>query len=159
LCYVSSKLLPSGLGLVGATLMALASLHPRTMPDAQPDANSSLVCLAFLAPTLRLQSCITCSPWGPPVRLLSEKHGFFFRQLLQKYKYLLFNSLTAKCIPAGTKNSLSEDFLLASHKHPHHDEPFPPSSAMVLMEEHTPPREPLCKGLDEATVEGFYQNQ
>jgi hypothetical protein len=38
-----------------------------------------------------------------------------------------FNSLTSKCVPAGTKNSRSEDFLLAkhtSHKHPHHDEPF-----------------------------------
>ena len=35
LCYVSSKILPSGLGLVGATLVALASLHPRTMPDAR----------------------------------------------------------------------------------------------------------------------------
>jgi hypothetical protein len=38
------------------------------------------------------------------------------------------NSLTDKCVPAGTKNSLSsEDFLLVkhtSHKHPHHDEPF-----------------------------------
>ena len=37
------------------------------------------------------------------------------------------NSLTAKCVPAGTKNSRSEDFLLAkhtSHKHPHHDVPF-----------------------------------
>ena len=27
--------LPSGLGLVGATLVALASLHPRTVPDAR----------------------------------------------------------------------------------------------------------------------------
>jgi hypothetical protein len=26
------------------------------------------------------------------------------------------NSLTPKCILAGTKNSLSEDFLLAKHK-------------------------------------------
>jgi hypothetical protein len=37
------------------------------------------------------------------------------------------NSLTPKCIPAGMKNSHSEDFLLVqhtSHKHPHHDEPF-----------------------------------
>jgi hypothetical protein len=39
----------------------------------------------------------------------------------------LVNSLTAKCVPTGTKNSRSEDFLLAkhtSHKHPHHDVPF-----------------------------------
>ena len=38
-----------------------------------------------------------------------------------------FNSLTPKCVPAGTKNSCSEDFLLAkhtSHKHPHLDETF-----------------------------------
>ena len=34
-CYVSSKILPSGLGLVGATLVALALLYPRTMPDAR----------------------------------------------------------------------------------------------------------------------------
>ena len=87
------------------------------MPE--PDPNSSLVCLAFLARTLRLQSCIiTCSPWGPPVRLLSKKHGIFFRQLLQKYKYLLFNSLTAKCIPAETKISLSEDFVLCLQQTP-----------------------------------------
>ena len=26
------------------------------------------------------------------------------------------NSLTPTCVPAGTKNSLSEDFLLAKHK-------------------------------------------
>jgi hypothetical protein len=35
--------------------------------------------------------------------------------------------LTPKCVPAGTKNSQKEDFLLAkhtSHKHPHHDKPF-----------------------------------
>jgi hypothetical protein len=54
--------------------------------------------------------------------------------------------------------SLSEDFLLAkhtSHKHPHHDGAVFPSSGMVLMEEHTPPREPLRKGLDEAAIEGF----
>ena len=44
----------------------------------------------------------------------------------------LFNSLTAKCVPAGTKNSSSEDFLLAkhtSHKHPYHDEPFSSQAA------------------------------
>ena len=54
-------------------------------------------------------------------------------------------SLTAKSVPAGTKNSRSEGFLLAkllkhtAHKHPHHDGAVSPSSAMFLMEEHTPP--------------------
>ena len=54
----------------------------------------------------------------------------------------VIKGLTAKCVPAGTKNSLSEDFLLAkhtSHKHPHHDEPFSPLAAWFLMEEHTSP--------------------
>jgi hypothetical protein len=45
-----------------------------------------------------------------------------------------FNSLTAQCIPAGTK--LAKHTL---HKHPHHDGAVSPSSGMVLMEEHTPP--------------------
>ena len=55
---------------------------------------------------------------------------------------LAFNSLTSTCVPAGTKNSRSEDFLLAkhtSHKHPHHDEPFSHLASMVSMDEHTPP--------------------
>ncbi len=42
------------------------------------------------------------------------------------------NGLTAKCVPAGMKNSLLEDVLLAkhtSHKHPHHDEPSSPLAA------------------------------
>jgi hypothetical protein len=50
---------------------------------------------------------------------------------VDKFEYAsgnkVINSLTAKCVPAGTKNSRSEDFLLAkhtSHKHPHHDVPF-----------------------------------
>jgi hypothetical protein len=46
----------------------------------------------------------------------------------------VINSLTAKCVPAGTKNSLSDDFLLAklsSHKHPHHDEPFSPLASWI----------------------------
>jgi hypothetical protein len=38
------------------------------------------------------------------------------------------NRLTPNCVPAGTKNSRLEDFLLAKHashnKHSHHDEPF-----------------------------------
>jgi len=46
--------------------------------------------------------------------------------------FQILNSLTANCVPAGTKNSLSKDFLLAkhtSHKHPNHDEPFSPPAA------------------------------
>ena len=68
------------------------------------------------------------------------------------------NSLTSKCVLAGTKNSLSEDFLLAKHKdtnHPHHDGVVFLSSGMVLMDERTHPREPTRKGLEEAVVEGF----
>ena len=48
------------------------------------------------------------------------------------------NSLTPKSVPAGTKNSRSEGFLLAkllkhtAHKHPHHDGAVSPSSAMVF---------------------------
>ena len=55
------------------------------------------------------------------------------------------NSLTAKSVPAGTKNSHSEGFLLekhlkhTAHNHHHHDAAVCPSSGMVLMEEHTPP--------------------
>jgi hypothetical protein len=45
------------------------------------------------------------------------------------YYFLIafINSSTPKCVPAGTKNSRLEDFLLSkqiSQKHPHHDEPF-----------------------------------
>ena len=70
----------------------------------------------------------------------------------------VINSLTAKCVAAGTKNSLSEDFLLAklsSHKHPHHDEPFSPLASWVPWMNIPHPQEPLWKGLDEATIEGF----
>ena len=52
----------------------------------------------------------------------------------------LFNSFTSKCVLAETKKSQSEGFWLAkhtAHKHPHHDEPFPPPSGMVLIDEHT----------------------
>ncbi len=57
----------------------------------------------------------------------------------------LLNSLDAKSVLAGTKNSRSEDFLLAKqlkhtvHKHHHHDGAISPSSAMVLIDEHTRP--------------------
>jgi hypothetical protein len=63
------------------------------------------------------------------------------------------------CIPAGTENSLSEDFLLAkhtSHKHPHHDEPLSPLASWFPWINIPHPREPLRKGLeDEAAIEGF----
>jgi hypothetical protein len=55
------------------------------------------------------------------------------------------NSLAAKSVPAGTKNSRSEGCLLAkhlqhtAHKHHHHDGAIFPSSAMVLLDERTPP--------------------
>jgi hypothetical protein len=68
------------------------------------------------------------------------------------------NSLTAKCVPAGTKNSLLEDFLLAKHtsnKHPHHDEPFSPLASWFPWMNISHPWEPLWKGLDEAAIEGF----
>ena len=48
------------------------------------------------------------------------------------------NSLTAKSVPTGTKNSHAEGFLLAKHKHSHHDGAISPSSGMVLMD--TPDR-------------------
>jgi hypothetical protein len=49
----------------------------------------------------------------------------------QKVKKVI-NSLTAKSVPAGTKNSRSEGFLLAKHKDtiiPTMMEPFSPPSA------------------------------
>jgi hypothetical protein len=55
---------------------------------------------------------------------------------------MLVNSLTPKCVPEGTKNSRSEEFLLAKHtvhNHPHHDGAVFPSSGMVLMDENTAP--------------------
>ena len=61
------------------------------------------------------------------------------------HPYYWLNSLTAKSVPAGTKNSHSEGFLLekhlkhTAHNHHHHDAAVCPSSGMVLMEEHTPP--------------------
>jgi hypothetical protein len=77
----------------------------------------------------------------------------FFRSLSP------LNSFTAKSILAGTKNSRSEEFLLAmhtAHKHLHHDEAVCLSSSIISMAENTPhPRKPMRKGLDEAAVKGF----
>jgi len=68
------------------------------------------------------------------------------------------NSLTANCVPAVMKNSLSEDFLLenhTTHKHLHHDEPFFPLASWFPWMNIPHPREPLRKGLDKADIEGF----
>ena len=98
-----------------------------------------------------------CSP--PP-----HNFGFWIDHDLRCPKHCRhrLNSLTPKCVLAGTKNSRSEDFLLAIHtSHKHHSPPWWAiilSSGMVLMDEHTTPREPLRKELDEATVEGFSIN-
>ena len=71
---------------------------------------------------------------------------------------LLFNSLTPKSIPAGTKNSRSEGFLLVKHKHtniPTMMEPFLPPAAWFWWTNIPHPQEPLRRGLEEAVVEGF----
>jgi hypothetical protein len=52
-----------------------------------------------------------------------------------EFEYLFcFNSLTAKSVPTGMKNSRSEGFLLAKHKHtniPNMMEPFSPPEAWI----------------------------
>jgi hypothetical protein len=52
-----------------------------------------------------------------------------------EFKYLFcFNSFTAKSVPTGTKNSRSEGFLLAKHKHtniPTMMELFSPPAAWI----------------------------
>jgi hypothetical protein len=65
----------------------------------------------------------------------------------------LLNSLTAKSVPAGTKNSRSEGFLPkhlkhTAHKHHHNDGAVCPSSGKVLLDEHTPPPGAYAKGVD-----------
>ena len=73
----------------------------------------------------------------------------------------LVNSLTAKCVLTGTKNSLLEDYLLAkqtSHKDPHHDELLSPIASWFLWMNIHHPRGPLRKGLDEAANKGFSIN-
>ena len=53
----------------------------------------------------------------------------------------LLNSLTPKSVPAGTKNSCSEGFLLAklqAHKHPHHGEAVSTSNGMGLVDPPNP---------------------
>jgi hypothetical protein len=68
------------------------------------------------------------------------------------------NSLTTKSIPAGTKNSRSEGFLLAKHKHtkiPTVMEPFAPPVAWFCWSSIPHPWEPLQKGLVMAAIEGI----
>jgi hypothetical protein len=67
-------------------------------------------------------------------------------------------SLTPKFVLAGTKNSRSEDFLLAkhtSHKHPHHDEPFSRLAAWFPWMNTPHPRKPLWKGWTRLPLKGL----
>jgi hypothetical protein len=71
----------------------------------------------------------------PPPGAYAEGVGrnlFFFLFLS------VFNSLTPKSVPAGTKNS---------HKHPYHDGAVFLSCGMVLMDEHTPPPGAYAEGV------------
>ena len=70
------------------------------------------------------------------------------------------NSLTPKCILVGTKNSLSEDFLLAKHKDTNIPTMMELFSSPVAWfwwtsDERTHPQEPMRKGLDKAILKGF----
>jgi hypothetical protein len=73
-----------------------------------------------------------------------------------------FNSLTPKSVLVGTKNSRSEGFWLAKHKNtniPTMMELFSPPGAWFLWKNIPQPPDPLLKGLYEAAIEGFWQNQ
>jgi hypothetical protein len=68
------------------------------------------------------------------------------------------NSLTVKSVPAETKNSRSEGFWLAKHKNtniPTMMELFSFPAAWFLWTNISHPWVPLCKGFDEAAIEGF----
>ena len=98
-----------------------------------------------------------------------EQHMTVLRIVLQKIQENGFsvnslqcewavNSLTAKCFPAGTKNSCLEGFLLGKHKYtniPTMMEPFSPPAAWFCWLSISYPQEPLRKGLAKATIEGF----
>jgi hypothetical protein len=67
--------------------------------------------------------------------------------------HAVLDSLTPKSVLAGMKNSLSEGFRLAKHKHtniPTMMEPFSHLAAWFLWMNTPHPPEPLCKGLDKA---------
>ncbi len=73
----------------------------------------------------------------------------------------MVNSLTAKCVPVGTKNSLSEDFLLSkhtSHKHPHHDEPFSPLASWFPWMHIPHPRSLFERGWTRPPSKGLVKN-
>ena len=68
------------------------------------------------------------------------------------------NSLTPKSVPAGTKNSRSEGFLLVKHKHtniPTMMEPFAPPAAWDLWILPIVRADPLPKGSGGGVVEGI----
>ena len=76
---------------------------------------------------------------------------------MKAFVAIKFNSLTPKSVPVGTKNSRSEGFLLVKHKHtniPTMMEPFAPPAAWFC-QSSIPHREPLRKGLAEASIEGI----
>ena len=112
----------------------------------------------------RCARCCTIAPtwllnWpATEVYLFVVTAFFVWSNIAKRPCYGPFNSLTAKCILVGTKNSLSEDLLLAkhtSHTHPHHDEPFSPLAPWFPWMNIHHPWEPLRKGLDKAAIEGF----
>jgi hypothetical protein len=70
----------------------------------------------------------------------------------------LVNSLTPKSVPAGTKNSRSEGFLLVKHKHtniPTMMEPFAPPTAWDIWILPIVRADPLPKGSGGGVVEGI----
>ncbi len=72
--------------------------------------------------------------------------------------HILLNSLTAKSVPTGTKNSCLEGFWLAKHKDtniPTMMEPFSPLAAWFCWPSVPHPWVPLRKRLVKAAVEGF----
>jgi hypothetical protein len=65
-------------------------------------------------------------------------------------------------VHSGGNKKLPFERWLAKHKHtniPTMMEPFPPPAPSFWWRNIPHPQEPLCKGLDEASAEGFYQNK
>jgi hypothetical protein len=91
-------------------------------------------------------SCLIVSTW-----ILKAVKGI-------KKEYIV-NSLTPKSVPAETKHSRLEDFLLAKHKHtniPTMMEPFAPPASWFCRSSIPHPQEPLRKGLAKASIEGIW---
>ena len=89
-----------------------------------------------------------------------DDHLQLLRSILTKLQDIGFtvNSLTPKSVLAGTKNSRSEDFLLAKHKHtniPTMMEPFAPPAAWDLWILPIVRANPLPKGSGGGVVEGI----